>query len=501
MKPNLWRLLAILVLITGFTACKDDENGDKATDPKKMTTHMYLTLRLPSQPGLKAADDNNYNSVGVYARPTVISTVDIYLLSPDGSTLLDSRRLDGANGDFTFQSSGGYSHIYPAKPFKTTPGSKTMVIIINSPEPLLTTPPAADYRYTLSSSLPLSSLARVATEGQSMVIDGVTVYGDVIVISGKSGAFTIEDGVSELDVTTTNKNRVAVDVIRLPSRVIVTSTASPTVTNAAGTVLGSISQVTYSVAQGAKSVYLFPQTNADNTTKTWGYGYFPGPGTNYYRTATTYYDYSDLQNLTDAVPAKPVGSTGAYMYLSGKFLLENTHLSGADLSSSRYRKGNTAYVLIRAKFTPAADRIADGHALAADGTFYVGGVDGKIYSSIAEAQNYETGVGVQDQPVATYTAGKVLYYIWLNPDDILKPVNSPAIRNNVYHVNINSFKSFGENWNPLVPIGPVNPDPKPVGPEPETPIDPTDPLSTTDTYMSVDIVGLPWTVHTYDIDL
>ncbi|MBF0650554.1 fimbria major subunit, partial [Dysgonomonas sp. GY75] len=78
------------------------------------------------------------------------------------------------------------------------------------------------------------------------------------------------------------------------------------------------------------------------------------------------------------------------------------------------------------------------------------------------------------------------------------------IRNNIYHVNINSFKRIGVNWNPLIPSGPdvpYNPDPKPSGPEPENPVDPNGPLSSDDTYMSVDIKVLMWTVHTYDIDL
>lgn len=501
MKRKLWSFLTALFLLAGFTACSStDENGDKPSDPKDMTTYMSLTLRLP-QAGLKAADDNPYNNAGIYTGVTAINTLDIYLVSSDGTTMLETRRLTHVNGDYTFHSdAGGYDHIDLAKPFKTAPGTKKMVIVINCPLPSLTAAPADDYRYVLSSSLPLSSLARI-DPNNSAVIGGVTVNADILVLSGKSGVFNIEDGISEQEVISSRKNIINMDLVRVPSRVIVTSSAPGTVVES-GTTLGTISNVTYSIAQGTNSVYLFPQTNADNSTKTWGYDYFPGPTTDYATTATTYYDYSDLQNQADAVPAKP-GTNGAYMYLPGKFFLENTHLSGADLSSSRYRKGNTAYVLVRAKFTPAAALIADGGSLT-DDTFYVGGIDGKIYSSIQNAQGYTAGVGVQDQPVSTYPNGKVLYYIWLNPDNISQPVNSPTIRNNIYHININSFKSIGLNWNPLIPSGPDaprNPDPKPNGPEPEDPVDPTDPLSSTDTYMSVDVMVLPWTVHTYDIDL
>ncbi|MBD8349947.1 Mfa1 family fimbria major subunit [Dysgonomonas sp. HGC4] len=502
MKRKQWSFLTALVLLTGFTACSTDENGNTPDEPKEMTTYMSLTLRLPKQANLRAGDDNNYNAAGIYTGVTAINTVDIYLTSTDGTTMLETRRLEYEKGDYTFQAdASGYDHIDLTKPFKTAPGSKKMIVVINCPLPSLTAAPADDYRYVLSSSLPLSSLARI-DPNRSAQIGNVTVYADVVVLSGKSSVINIEDGVSETEVIASRKNIINVDVARVPSRVIVTSSAPSTVVDINGTSLGTISDVTYSVAQGANSVYLFAQANADSSTKTWGYDYFPGPGTDYGTTATTYYDYSDLLNQTDAVPSKP-GTTGSYMYLPGKFFLENTHQNGVDLSSSRYRKGNTAYVLVRAKFTPDAAQIADGGALT-NGTFYIGGINGKIYSSVTAAQNYLTGVGVQNQPVSTYPNGKVLYYIWLNPDNIQKPVNSPTIRNNIYHININTFKSIGVNWNPLIPSGPDaprNPDPKPTGPEPENPTDPTDPLSSTDTYMSVDVMVLPWTVHTYDIDL
>jgi hypothetical protein len=163
-----------------------------------------------------------------------------------------------------------------------------------------------------------------------------------------------------------------------------------------------------------------------------------------------------------------------------------------------YRKGNTAYVLIRATYTPNPTAIADGGTLT-DGTFYVGGTDGKIYSTAAAATDVTKG-GTAYQDVATYTNGKVLYYVWLNPDDIQKPINSPVLRNNIYHININSFKKLGVNWNPLTPDI-TNPDPQPDGNEPDNPVIPTDPISVTDTYMSVNVEVLNWSTHSYDVDL
>lgn len=500
MKQKVWSFLMAFFLLAGFTACNNEDDVKQPEEVQKGTTYMSLSLSLPKQSKLRAADDPNYNYVGQYSGVTVIDHLDIYLLSGDGQVTLDQRRLLASNQDFAFNSNpDGSDLIQLAQPFKTTPGDKQLVVVINCPHDLMTTVPDTNYLYTLSSTLPLSSLARVDSSTTVTTPDGLTIYGDVLVLSGKtSQPFTILDGISAQEVISSGKNTIDIDVTRIPSRAIVTTTAPANVVSN-GVTLGTISNITYSVAQGTNQVYLFPHTNADNSTYTWGYDYVPGPTVDYATLAATYYDYSDLLNPLP-VPAKPANDN--YMYLPGKFLLENTHLSGADLSSTRYRKGNTPYILIRATFTPDPAQIAHNETLT-NGTFYIGAIDGKIYASIATAQDYT--LGVQNQPVSTYTNGKVLYYVWLNPDNIQKPVNSPVIRNNIYHVNISSFKSIGANWNPLIPPGPNtphNPDPQPNGPEPQNPpVDPTDPLSSTDTYMTVEVTVLMWTVHTYEIDL
>ncbi|NLD22965.1 MAG: hypothetical protein GX670_01875, partial [Bacteroidales bacterium] len=56
------------------------------------------------------------------------------------------------------------------------------------------------------------------------------------------------------------------------------------------------------------------------------------------------------------------------------------------------------------------------------------------------------------------------------------------------------------------PNDPNNPAPRPEPEdpdveEPENPIDPEDPLTTDETYMSVDVTILPWLVHSYQVDL
>jgi len=101
----------------------------------------------------------------------------------------------------------------------------------------------------------------------------------------------------------------------------------------------------------------------------------------------------------------------------------------------------------------------------------------------------------------------------VNPDNVPDWYNSPVLRNNIYHIHITGFKTIGTNWNPLFPEDPDNPgspeeggnpDPKPNVPgvdEPENPVDPEDPLTTPETWMSVDVTVLPWLIHSYDVDL
>lgn len=296
------------------------------------------------------------------------------------------------------------------------------------------------------------------------------------------------------------------------------TTAAPTYEIKSGAdLLGTISNITWVLAQGENSVYI--QRKSDYVTP--NYGWIPTTNAEYFGNAGNKYDYSGLfeeYNGSALFGGTPVPTMADYAAasaqtqitdelnakLSGKFILPTTHATGvADASS--YKKGNTAYVLVRAKFTPAA--LADGGTYTAGKDFYLG-ANGKFFASAENAVDPAKG-GVAGQTVAKYVGGKVLYYAWVNPDNIPTWYNSPVVRNNIYHVHISGFKNLGTNWNPLYPEDPnsstpANPDPKPVVPginEPQNPIAPTDPLTTPETWMSVDVKVLPWKLHSYSVDL
>lgn len=462
----------LLTFITGagLIACSDTNEVETGEIEEGLTTYMTLSVQLPGVPSSRALPED-YNPDGEYQGNDGIETLDVYIVNGDGSITPHRFAGDGLSATQTL--------VTPSQPFRTTSGTKTVYVVINSPTPL---------------PLPLTTdTALISVDGlaELVTVDGTTY--DVITMIGKSSNVTILPDVTQQAVVG-GENHITVDVTRMASRAIITSTASSTIVDDNGTTIGTISDITYSIAQGTNQIYFLPRTDY----VTWGSDFVPETDTEYIDEAPLYYVYSDLSTPA-AVPELPAASEG-YKSLPGKFLFENTHTAGT-IRTTDYRKGNTAYALIRAIFTPEQSAIVDGATLT-NGTFYVGQSDGLIYSSRQAAQE-----AVQNQRVALYENGKVLYYAWLNPDDISAPLNSPVVRNNIYHVNITGFSRIGYNWNPLYPedpdtTNPQNPDPKPSNPdEPDAPVDPTDPLTPEQTYMTVEVNVLNWLVHSYDIQL
>ncbi|SHE90758.1 Mfa1 family fimbria major subunit [Dysgonomonas macrotermitis] len=471
---NLRKILFTLTVATVLISCSDDKNDNSNQGQTGAETYVNLSVSLPGSTKTRALP-GDYNEDGEYEGEDLIETLDIYLQSADGT--VEAKRFTGSD-----ISTDGTS-VAPSQPFRTTSGYKTIYVVLNNPGPLGTTITAED------------ELVDITDLAQLKTVNGVNY--DLVTMTGKTATTVfIAPDIPVQDVVSGISNKFPIEVTRIASRVIVTiaSGASHDLEDEDGNVIGSVSNVTYSVAQGTNKVHWITQTNYD----TWGTDYVPVLG-EYANKATTYYEYADL-STPEAVPVNPTAADG-YKSLKGKFLFENTHKEGT-LKTTDYRKGNTAYVLVRAKFTPNADAITDGGTLT-NGTFYVGYSNGLIYSTKAAAQT--PPLGVQNQKVATYVEGKMLNYAWLNPDDLEKPLNSPVVRNNIYHINITGFKRLAYNWNPLYPedpntLDPNNPDPKPGPEEPTLPVDPIDPLTPEQTYMTVEITAKAWTVHSYDIE-
>lgn len=550
--------MAVVALGVGLTACNNDEI-DGPQDGQKGNTHVSVTLKMSSK--LRSAGTglpDEYNPVGTWAGKDKFDKIKIYLV--DGSSVTSSEFTVGTDYEVVPQTDGSY-YLRPlaSAAMRTTAGQKTVYVVVNETPAVrdwLNKTPVHEFEQAYK-NLPLlltnSGTSTTAVEtSASKLAKKNTQDESIVMTTTEPDVLTVVDGVSEEETINEalKENRASVTVERAVARVMVTIKEVPTGgyaipdpnTNGA-TNLGILSGITWVVAQGENSLYVQHKKNNpwEWATPNWDWvpttSEFYAQGTDGSATGNQKYDYSGLfEERNNSFGGTTVPTYEDYAankgeepieletrWLAGKFVLPTTHLYAAPPAvganyDGGYKKGNTAYVLIRAKFTPEDAAFADdATAKATDGTFYVG-KDGKFYTSETNAKD------AGNSEVAKYVEGKVLYYAWLNPDRIQNNwYNSPVLRNNIYHIHINGFRNLGTNWNPLYPedpdnpvmipdpnnpggLIPSNPDPRPVPEdpevkEPENPIDPEDPLTTPETWMSVDVSILPWKVHSYEVSL
>lgn len=499
----------------------------------------------------------------------------------------------------------GVSYIRPTKGFKVDPGQKRVFVVVNpnaETQALLAGQTdfdafAAKYNGVLALQTAAGTPAPTKyTEAEATTAAGTTDpftvadhlakldgtgadQKDVIVMTGNFGEVNVADGVTEsqtLTTAATAPNRAEVSVQRAVARVLVTADKDSyevkgddpttptveTVANGDAVTLATITNLTYVVAQGESTLY-FNQQESPNPTnyqyKTPNSTFVPTDPNTDYDVAATYdkYDYTGLwRNKTNHFGGRDIVTNATYDAslqnveeyvknangLHGEFVLPNTHAyDAADRGASGYRKGNTAYVLVRGKINPKYvymnDKSVENNwsATHADDDLFLGD-DGKFYQSVAAANDPTTNgnATAAAMKVKKFVKGKVLYFVWVNPDATSATawINSPAIRNNIYHIQIKGIANYVYNWNPLVPNtnepvdptkpfdpkdnprrpdNPNNPDPQPGVPDPSNPgknipdpkepptdIKPNDPLSLKEAWMSVDVTILPWQVHTFE---
>ena len=543
-------LIATLVLGLGFVAC-NDANDVSPVDESKANTHVSVTLKLGTNSSQKASANgmqkvlpNDYNYLGEWAGKDKIEKITVYLV--DAATVTSKTFNVGAGLDYEVATVGSDLLLLPkleTAAIKTTAGQKTVYVLINGTAAViahLNKTPVAEFEdsYQRIAFVPgntANSVAPVTAASKLAVKNGVADE-TIVMTNVQPATLTLLANITATQtigaaVGNAALNRLSLDVERAVARVMVTTKQAtynvPDPNSNGASNLGAISNITWVVAQGENSLYVQRKAAWETPNYLW----VPGVGADVYSTqAAGKYDYSGLfENYGTGFGGTTIPTMAGYAaasalvdisadldaQLSGKFLLPNTHAAGVKAASS-YKKGNTAYVLVRAQFTPEAGAYADGGTYTVGDDFFVG-ANGKFYTTASNAVTVAKG-GVVGQAVAKYVKGKVLYYAWINPDEVPDWYNSPVLRNNIYHIHITGFKNLGTNWNPLFPGDPTipgdpttggNPDPKPTPDpldpnypdEPGNPIDPNDPLTTSETWMSVDVKVLPWKLHSYSVDL
>ena len=512
-------LLGLLTIgLVALTSCKQDR-----TEPQKNEGTTYVSVAINLQSSLRAgdsSDDKEFNYKGTWNGKDAIETVDVYVVG-DGEVSYGKFSLNDFN--ITPATDGDNITIKPKNAILTKPGTKKVYALINAPE---------EITKTLEKSMPAHFNEAYAKAVENMTTAQVAranaAKEDLIMMSNADECkIDVEDGVSKEEAKQGPKNLAKVNVKRVVARVILTTTQpSYEIKLEDGTVLGKIENITYAVAQGEKAFYI-SQKNEAGSIITPGYNFLPAVNpadksklTNYEDQAKTY-DYSDLHSTVTTPRAAIVADNltaaleiGKKSLESSAFIFEASHPFGENGQtivdySGGFRRGNTPYVLVRTKFTPNLDLFYNDYQRnlfkKGDGTFYRG-EDGLFYAKDRPFTS-KVGAAVPKQKYTKFEAGKVLYHVFVNPDNVAKTLDAPAYRNNIYHISVTGFKTLGLNWNPLYPEDPdtpdgqKNPDPKPKDDPNTPPYVPGDFNTPKETYLAVEVNVIPWNVHSYDIEL
>lgn len=511
-------LLGFLTIgLVALTSCKKEEK-----EPQKNEGTTYVSVAINLQSSLRAGTgttDDEFNLKGTWNGKDAIETVAVYVVG-DGSvsygqyTMADFKIVKGTD-DTNIT-------IKPKNAILTKPGSKKIYALINAP---------AEITKMLEMSMPTYFNKAYAKAVENMTTAQVARANgdkeDVIMMSNSEECkIDVEDGVTKEEAIAGTKNYAKVNVKRVVARVILTTTKDTyPIELEDGTMLGTITNITYAVAQGEKAFYISQQKNKEGLIVTPGYSFLPAVDpanpsklTNYEEQAKIY-DYSDLKATADkprtalvAADLKSALEIGKKSLESSAFIFEASHKFGDEGETvanytGDFRRGNTPYVLVRTKFTPNKDLFYNDYQRQqfekGDGSFYRG-EDGLFYAKNRTVNPKVRQTVVPKQKYTKFEKGKVLYHVFVNPDEVYKTLNAPAYRNNIYHISVSGFKTLGLNWNPLYPEDPDNPkdnpDPKPKG-EPEPPYVPGDFNTPKETYLSVEINVIPWNVHSFEIQL
>ncbi len=490
-------LLASAALLLGLASCKSDRQ-EAALQNGQCDTYVGVSVRFPA-PETRALPDDHNKLDGEWQGRDVIKKIKIYVATTsNGNTTISSDQFTEANF-------GGINNgiLAPNLAVEAKSGDKVKIyVVINDMAGKVTsildgkanTPATFDTKFQKAVAM-VAAIADVAKYDAEK---------DIVLMTNETAPqeMEIKPNISKEDAIGGKANRVEVKVSRVASRAIATvdddavkeikiersftdaegtttksTTATVTVKDIAYQVTGSALQ--FNVLEDrtdwkvAAPVYDFTPASKDWTALA-----------NEAKDKMLFSDAGDYQKAlvkANNELASVKEALGEETF--SKFVLPVTHAAG------NYKKGNTTMFEIKATFT--VDKIDGVAPTSADAqTVYLGLSDGKFYSTKAKAEAMNAALTGTDyekkQSAKEYTNGEMYYYIWLNPDvdynDLTKTISeSPTVRNQVYHAHITGFGEMG------------------VADKDE--IKPDEPLETKKTHLSVQLRVLPWTIHSYTVNL
>lgn len=485
------KFLLVCAVALGFAACTTDE---VPVDVKQHETDTYASVTIKFPGKVTRALPGDYNEQeDTWVGRDKLETVTVFLVNT-AKGVVDYNSFAKSS----FETIDAEGILKPNLALKATAGDNVRVyVVINGEESILNTlkaTSAAGFAGVFA-----GEAAKIASEVAKYDTDGK----EVIMMTNDKDDYEIDvvGGVTGEEAIAGTDNNVQVNVERVVSRAMLTVVPDgetwtvKAVIAGVETPIATVTGVTYAVGQSNKKFFIMKKTNYETPAPV--YSYVPA-GTDW-TTENADFDYSGLASFTPAqewaYDAAAV-ATPLAAETTSKFVLPVTHaVDAADDLARRafYKKGNTTYFEIRAKFMPL---LVDGEAptFTEPTTVYWGANDSKFYSTRALAE-------AQGQKATEFKDGVMKYVLWLNPNSLVStsedpnPKVSPTVRNQVYHAHIDAFLRMG------LPNNPLNPLDQNDSANPDNPISPYDPLKTDYTYLSVSVKVLPWTIHSYQISL
>ena len=490
-------LLASAALLLGLASCKSDRQ-EAALQNGECDTYVGVSVRFPA-PETRALPDDHNKLDGEWQGRDVIKKIKVYVATTsNGATTVSSDQFTEANF-------GGINNgiLAPNLAVEAKSGDKVKIyVVINDMAGKVTT--LLDGKTGDGAAFDAEFKKAVATVAAIADVAKYDAEKDIVLMTNETAPedMTIAPNISKEDAIGGKANRVEVRVSRVASRAIVTvddeavktikversftdaegnTTKSPTATV-------TVKDIAYQVTGSAL------QFNVLEDRKDWKVAapvYDFAPISKNWTALATEADgkmlFSDAEGYKAALVkannelASVKAALGKETF--SKFVLPVTHAKG------NYKKGNTTMFEIKATFT--VDQIDGAAADETVKTVYLGLSDGKFYSTMEKAEAMDAALAAgtkyeKKQSAKEYTNGEMYYYIWLNPDvdysDKTKTISeSPTVRNQVYHAHITGFGEMG-----VADKDEINPDEE---------------LETKKTHLSVQLRVLPWTIHSYTVNL
>lgn len=490
-------LLASAALLLGLASCKSDRQ-EAALQNGECDTYVGVSVRFPA-PETRALPDDHNKLDGEWQGRDVIKKIKVYVATTsNGNTTISSDQFTEANF-------GGINNgiLAPNLAVEAKSGDKVKIyVVINDMAGKVTS--ILDEKANTPATFDTEFQKAVAMVAAIADVAKYDAEKDIVLMTNETAPqeMEIKPNISKEDAIGGKANRVEVKVSRVASRAIATVDDDAvkeikierSFTDAEGTTTKSttatvtVKDIAYQVTGSALQFNVL-EDRTDWKVAAPVYGFTPASKdwtalANEAKDKMLFSDAGDYQKAlvkANNELASVKEALGEETF--SKFVLPVTHAAG------NYKKGNTTMFEIKATFT--VDKIDGVAPTSADAqTVYLGLSDGKFYSTKAKAEAMNAALTGTDyekkQSAKEYTNGEMYYYIWLNPDvdynDLTKTISeSPTVRNQVYHAHITGFGEMG------------------VADKDE--IKPDEPLETKKTHLSVQLRVLPWTIHSYTVNL